>query len=295
MTKSAQFSLLAVWIAFGAATTGLACSDLNAPLYFQGMPIDAAGMDDPLPMGGVTLRFRAPTDKEQMQLDAQRAALAAAMPGYDADIPWVSRDKVHIEVSYKVTNVTDQAMFGPARSASFTVIVDGADQYTKYDSEVVAAALQQGNNNAKNYLPLIAVIPPKDLLAPGASFSGIVREDDFTEGELDLDALGRWNDTAMTDPTFAGVLINRSDVDAIGLGMVPGGTSVIPNSSRLRLNNPGLLVVPAMVEIDLRLKTDVPMHLEYFVRVRDDDDRLWHNDADPILQTNPTLFQPTIM
>jgi hypothetical protein len=31
-------------------------------------------------------------------------------------------------------------------------------------------------------------------LDAGASFSGIVREDDFAEGELDLDALGRWND-----------------------------------------------------------------------------------------------------
>lgn len=278
MTKCARFSLLAL-----AAATGLACSELNAPLYFQGDAIDAMGMDDPLPMGGITLRFRQPTDKEQMQLDAERTAR-----GYDADIPWVSRDKVHIEVSYKVTNTSQQA-------ATFTLIVDGADQYTKYDTEVVAAALQQGNNNEKTYLPLIAVIPPKDLLAPGASWSGIVREDDFTEGELDLDALGRWNDTAMTDPTFAGVLINRSDVDAIGLGMVPGGTSVIPNTSRLRLNDPGLLIVPAMVEIDVRLKTDVPMHLEYFVRVRDDDDRLWHNDTDPILQTNPTLFQPTIM
>ena len=288
MSKSARFSVLTVWIVFGATTTGLACSELNAPLYFKGDAIDAMGMDDPLPVGGITLRFRQPTDKEQMQLDAQRAALAAANPGYDADIPWVSRDKVHIEVSYKVTNTSQQA-------ATFTLMVDGADQYTKYDTQVVAAALAQGNNNQPTFLPLIAVIPPKDLLAPGASYSGIVREDDFTEGELDLDALGRWNDTAMTDPTFAGVLINRSDVDAIGLGMVPGGTSVIPNTSRLRLNNPGLLVVPAMVEIDLRLKTDVPMHLEYFVRVRDDDDRLWHNDADPVLQTNPTLFQPTIM
>ena len=295
MSKHARFTVLAAVCIASAATTGLACSELNAPLYFQGMPIDAMGMDDPLPMGGVTLRFRQPTDKEQMQLDAQRAALAAATPGYDADIPWVSRDKIHIEVSYKVTNITDQQNYGPPRAASFTLMVDGADQYTKYDTQVVAAALQQGNNNAPTFLPLIPVIPPKDLLAPGASFSGIVREDDFTEGELDLDALGRWNDTAMTDPTFAGVLINRSDVDAIGLGMVPGGTSVIPNTSRLRLNNPGLLVVPAMVEIDLRLKTDVPMHLEFFVRVRDDEDRLWHNDADPVLQTNPTLFQPTIM
>jgi hypothetical protein len=59
------------------------------------------------------------------------------------------------------------------------------------------------------------------------------------------------------------------------------------------MNDPGLLVVPAMVEVDLRLKTDVHMSVEYFVRVRDDDDRLLHNQPpDTLFQINPTLFQP---
>ena len=106
------------------------------------------------------------------------------------------------------------------------------------------------------------------MLAAGASYSGIVREDDFAEGELDLDALGRWNDADPASPTFAGVLINRSDVNPIGLNLVP------PN-----------LVVPAMFEVDVRLESTVPMRVEYYVRVRDDDDRLWHNDADDVYQT----------
>src|SRR4051794_29639874 len=80
------------------ATTTIACSDLNAPLYFGGPAIWAAGDDDPLPANGVKLRFRTPTMQEQMQLDAERDAR-----GYDMDIPWISRDKVHVEVSYKVT------------------------------------------------------------------------------------------------------------------------------------------------------------------------------------------------
>jgi len=29
--------------------------------------------------------------------------------------------------------------------------------------------------------------------------------------------------------------------------------------------------------------------------VRDDEDRLWHNDADDVLQPDPTLFQPPAM
>ena len=106
------------------------------------------------------------------------------------------------------------------------------------------------------------------MLEPGATYSGIVREDDFAEGELDLDALGRWNDADAASPTFAGVLINRSDVNPIGMNLVP------PN-----------LVVPAMVEVDVRLRSTVAMRCEYYVRVRDDDDRLWHNDADDVYQT----------
>jgi len=243
-----------------AGTGTLACQQLNAPLYFQGPTFEAAGGDDPLPTSGLSLHFRNPTDTERMQLAAQRDKL-----GYDGDIPWISRDKVHVEVSYKVTNLSDQA-------AAFTLMVDGANEYTKYDTQVVSMALQQGND-PPTFLPLIAVVP--QMLEANASYSGIVREDDFTEGELDLDALGRWLDTDPADPTFAGVLINRSEVNPIGLNLVP------PN-----------LVVPAMFEVDLRLQTAVPMRVEYFVRVRDDDDRLLHEDGDTQYDPAPALFQP---
>src|SRR5262245_5538062 len=139
-------------------------------------------------------------------------------------------------------------------------------------------------------LPLITTIQRE--LEPHASFSGIVREDDFAEGELDLDALGRWNDADAMSPTFAGVLLNRSDVNAIGLGLIPGGVTVDPMTGRRTLNNPGLLVVPALVEIDVRLRTDVQMDCEYYVRERDDDDRLLHNDGEDPYQISPTKVQP---
>jgi hypothetical protein len=261
-----------------AGTTALACSGLNGPLYFAGPTFEAAGGDDPLPTSGLTLRFRNPTDLERMQLDDMRT-----QRGYDADIPWVPRGKVHIEVSYKITNISDQ-------SASFTLMVDGASEFAKYDTQMVATALQQGND-PPTFLPLIPVVPPKDELPPGGSYSGIVREDDFTEGEMDLDALVRWNDANTASPTFAGVLINRSEVKPyIGMGMVPD-YGLDPNTNQLAIMHPGLLVVPAMIEIDLRLKTDVAMRCEYYVRVRDDDDRLLHNDGDTRFIPAPMLFQ----
>lgn len=268
-----RFALVAL-----VGTTALACST-NEPIYFQGTNIiEAQGGDDPLPFDGVTLRFRNPTDLERMQLDDMRTAR-----GYDADIPWVPRDRVHVEVSYKVTNLSDQY-------ASFTLMVDGASEFAKYDTQMVATALQQGND-PPTFLPLIPIVPPKDMLPPGGTFSGIVREDDFAEGEMDLDALGRWDDANTASPTFAGVLINRSEVvPYTGMGLVPD-YGPDPNTGQLARLHPGLLVVPAMIEIDLRLKTDVHMTCEYYVRVRDDDDRLWHNDSDTVFSPTPTLFQ----
>ncbi len=283
-----------------AGTATMACSDLNAPLYFGGPTLWAAGGDDPLPTSGVALRFRRPTMQEQMKLDAERTAL-----GYDMDIPWISRDKVHVEVSYKVTyrcpTAAERAQTGGPTfecktealpsNATFTLIADGASEYAKYDTEVVSAALMQAPNDPKVFLPLIATVP--QTLDVGKSFSGIVREDDFAEGELDLDALGRWNDPDTASPTFAGVLINRSEVPPyIGMGMVPG---YVKNGGTITRDNPNLLVVPAMYEVDLRLKADKPMVVEYFLRVRDDDDRLLHNDADRLYEPSPALFQPPAM
>ena len=253
MEKHRRLVLLAL-----AAAPTLACSNINTPIYFQGETVEAAGGEETIPFSGMTLRFRAPTEQEQMRLDEQRDAL-----GYDQDIPWISRDKVHIEVSYKVTNDSDEP-------GDFTLYIDGANEYTKYDVQAASAAL---GGDDPIFFPLITTIQ-RELPAKG-TFSGIVREDDFAEGELDLDALGRWNDTDAASPTFAGVLINRSDVNPIGLNLVP------PN-----------LVVPALFEIDVRLRTNVQMRVEYYVRVRDDDDRLWHNDADDVYEPAPALFQP---
>ena len=274
-----------------AGTAALGCS-VNAPLYFEGETFEAAGNEEMFPTTGLTLRFRQPTDLERMRLQEQADAL-----GYGMDVPWVSRDKVHIEISYKVTNLSDGM-------GSFALIVDGANEYTQYDTQLVAEGL---GGDDPVILPLITTVAR--TLEAGAAFSGVVREDDFAEGELDLDALGRWNDAdpnSTTGPTFAGVLINRSEVPPhIGMGMVPDYELVCPAGidpayceanpslkTELALKYPGRLVVPAMIVINVRLRATAAMRCEYYVRVRDDEDRLWHNDADDVFQPSPALFHP---
>ena len=156
----------------------------------------------------------------------------------------------------------------------FTLMVNGASELVKYDPEVVANALAEGNDRG----PLFPLMTSNPQTVPaGGTFSGLIREDDFAEAQLDIDALGRWLDT----DTFAGVLINRSEVNPVGLGLVPSN-----------------LVIPAFVEINVTLAVqgqDTPMTAEYVVRVRDDDDRLLHLDGDSLYQTSPTLFEPAIM
>jgi hypothetical protein len=258
MKTQFNFGVMLALAGTAAMAMAIGCS-VNAPLYFAGETFEAQGDEEMFPTTCLTLRFRQPTEREQMSLQEQAAAL-----NYGMDVPWVSRDKVHIEISYKVTNLSDGM-------GSFALIVDGANEYTLYDTQAVTDAI---GGDEPVILPLITTVAR--TLAPGATFSGIVREDDFAEGELDLDALGRWNDP--DGPTFAGVLINRSDVNPVGLNLVP------PN-----------LVVPAMIQINVRLRATSAMRCEYYVRVRDDDDRLWHNDADDVFQPSPATFQPVLM
>jgi hypothetical protein len=249
-----------------AALATLGCQ-VNTPLYFNGPTEDAvlmaSGGELLPPHNGVTLRFRNPTDKEREALAKEREER-----GYDQDIPWVSRDKVHIELTYVVKNLSDH-------DGVFDLMVNGATEYTKYDMDVVAMALGEDADEVGTLFPLMESKP--HTVPAGGSFRGTIREDDFNEAALDTDALGRWLD----EETFAAVLINRSEVSPIGMSMVP------PN-----------LVVPAFVEIDVSLQVsgrDTPMTAEYVVRVRDDDDRLLHLDGDSLYQTSPALFEPAIM
>jgi hypothetical protein len=247
-------------LVFAAAAAAAGCSGLNAPVYFNGPEaLEVSGMGTTLMPSldrrGIALRFRNPTQAEQAALDTQAQEL-----GFD--VPWVARDKVHIELSFTVTNVDTAA-------GMFNVMIDGADEFTQYDLRLVAA-LFTAQNQPPVYLPLIQSRP--QILQPGQSYTGTMREDDFAEAELDVDDMGRWM------APFAFVLINRSDVTPLP------ATVVIPP----------MVVVPALTEIDVYLVADKHMTCTYLVRVRDDDDRLLHQSTDTLFAPQPALYQPML-
>jgi hypothetical protein len=185
----------------------------------------------------VTLPFRQPTAAESAKLEEQTGAL-----GFPS--PWLKREEIALSVQYSITNL------GRARGTA-QILVDGANEFTSYDSAALQAAAEMAvaNNDEVIVLPLIATIPVQ--IDPGETKTGVIREDDFAEAELDLEAIGRW----MAPP--AAVLINFSEVNPIGLEQVPANK-----------------VVPAMFRVVVSLAAQQHMRLEFLVRVRDSRNRL---------------------
>jgi hypothetical protein len=237
------------------AALALGCQALNEPIYIAApATLDAGGGNPARVKGSIVLRFRQPTGDEQRKVDDQSAKL-----GFQ--VPWLRRDRIHLELLYTVSNVGGDP-------GTFAVGVDGASEMVKYDEDAVGQVFAAANQDPV-LIPLMAPVPR--TLGPGQMYQGTLREDDFLEGSLDLDAMGRWM------APFAAVLINRSDVNPIGLEMVP------PNA-----------VIPALQEVDVTLiATGAPMRCEFMVRVRDDDDQLLREAGDAnLFVPTPAVFTP---
>jgi hypothetical protein len=218
---------------------GAGCG-VNNPTYFTPPmgAVESGQGDGGAPSASVVvLPFRPPNDSESARLSQDSDAL-----GFQA--PWLARAQVALSVQYSITNMDERA--GTAQ-----LYVDGANEFTTYDRAALAAAAQAAamNNDEVVVLPLIQTIPVQ--VAPGETKTGTIREDDFAEAELDLDAIGRW----MAPP--AAVLINASEVNSIGLERVP------PNE-----------VVPALFQVTVTLVSQRHMKLDFLVRVRDSRERL---------------------
>lgn len=250
----------------------LAACHLNDPVYVPAtMSLEVDGQPMPAPAmagaggaggagsfgakGTVGLRLRASTAAE----DRDRLALQQRL-AYPVDLPQLREDRFHVEVRYTVTNLG-------AGPGTFTVHMDGADEFTRYDEDAVATAFTTANQDAQ-FFGLVEPTPV--VLGPGEIAQGIIREDDLHEAALDLDAMGRFM------APFLAVILNRSEVNPIGLDMLPPS-----------------FVRPALWEITLQFAATARMTCQFLVRVRDDDNRLWAT-GEPELVPQPVTYVPVI-
>jgi hypothetical protein len=232
---------------------------VNNPTYFPPMgplEVGAMGMPGEATMV-VTLPFRPPDAADLQALDD-----ASTARGYR--VPWLRRDRVALSISYTIANLDD----APGNAQ---LLINGASELASYDRAAIAMAMQMAavNNEAADVLSLIEVTPV--TVEPHQSVTGQVREDDFAEAELDLDAIGRW----MAAP--AAVLINASEVNPVGLEQVP------PD-----------LVVPAMFQLAVTFTATTHMRLDFLVRVRDKDGQLLGAGGAGAFTPTPAGYAPPV-
>ena len=125
-------------------------------------------------------------------------------------LPWLRADRVSLSLLYTITNLGDAPGDGPA----------GGRRGQRVRRLRRRGAAGGGHDDAEpaGRRGGAAGADPADAGArwrPGEVHRGIVREDDFDEAALDLDAIARFGAVP------ASVLINLSSANPIGLEMVP--------------------------------------------------------------------------
>jgi len=267
MNRKAMLTLAVASAFAGACGT-------NSPSYYPGttaLDVDGSGAEA---KETLQIPFRTPTQAEEQS----RQNLSAEV-GYE--VPWLREDRVHVELRFTITNLDPEA------AGSFSLNIDGASEFARYDSDAVAAAFEAVDMDAPAIHGVYQVLPPVNgQLSPGEVYQSAVREDDFREMALDLDALGRW-----MAPNFPAVLLYRSETDptdkhAEYQGLPPDPKTGTPTPVTR-------LIRPALWEVTPRFNANRAMRCEFLVRVRDDDGRLWEDGETQFLPAPPT-YAPTI-
>jgi hypothetical protein len=245
--------------AVAAVALAAACST-NEPSYYPAptaVEIGGGGMAMAEPYAAVDLPFRPPSDDERMQLgeDSQRLGFA---------VPWLRSDQVAVSVLYTVTNLGEQ-------TAEAKLELDGASEFANYDVVALRAAADAAVVNNDDQVEILPLVTIPLLIEGGGKVSGVLREDDFDEAALDLDALARFGAVP------AAVLINNSQKSQAGLDMLPAGH-----------------IRPALYRVRLALSGGGHLRLEFVVRVRDQGGQL-QNGGDPFAPAPPAYMPPMMM
>ena len=174
---------------------------------------------------------------------------------------------------YTVINIGD-------KEGTFRLLMDGANEFTRYDEDAVATAFTAANQDP---VAFGLIQPTPQTIGPGQVYQGTLREDDFHEASLDLDAMGRFM------ISFGQLLINRSEVLP-----VPRESSTPPVDCTQGCLPAKYSIRPALWEVTPRFNADQPMTFQFMIRVRDDDQRLWEDGETQFMPT-PTTYMPVVM
>jgi hypothetical protein len=231
----------------------------NNPAYFDGFEtlrldadaIAAAQMEGSMTAGPPDIGACVQTEYWIDYGEPTAAELAELQPegAEPADVtPWIQRDDLDLSVTWTLTNDSDATVRA-------WVTLDGATEF--YDWNPIAMYGIGGGEDAEElaFPSLLGYFPR--VLEAGEVMHGEFREDDMSEAAYDLDTLTRF-----CGGPFA-VLNNRSEAD-------PRGTEAVPDDA--------VIAGPAMLR--LTLGGDGPMHLEYAIRVRDDEGVLFDRRVD---------------
>lgn len=231
----------------------------NTPAYFEGFEtlrldaetLAAAQMEGSMTAGPPDIGAYVQTEYWIDYAQPTAAELAELQPegAEPAEVtPWIRRDDLDISVAWTLTNDSDQRVRA-------WVTLDGATEF--YDWNPIALYGIGGGEDAEElaFPSLLGYFPR--VLEPGQVMRGEFREDDTSEAMYDLDVLTRF-----CGGPFA-VLNNRSEAD-------PRGTEAVPTGA--------VIAGPAMLR--LTLGGDGPMHLDYAIRVRDDEGVLFDRRVD---------------
>ena len=243
----------------------LAAWGCNDPVYLaETAPVPTTvGM-----MGGTgpgmalyVLPVRKPTAMERQQLATLQQTAKLPMP-----VPWAQARDFDVEIQYSLKNLDAQAI-------TAYLMVNGGNEFGDY----TPGAYINPNANAEDQTPpppLIATEPVS--IMPGATVTGTLREDQFQESAIDLEAITRYPDPAGIRNTPFMVIEHLSTVSSIGLAGVPKGD-----------------ITPAHVRYAFVFASDGKAQMDYTVRVRDHNGKLaLPTDKDLYVSTAATLAPP---
>lgn len=250
----------------GVCLLVLAACGCNNPTYLaEKGPIET----QPAMMGGgftpgtdlYVLPVRRPTSAERQALGKLQQKLM--LP--DA-VPWAQARDFDIEIEWSVRNADMQKV-------TAFVACDGGNEFGDY----VPGNYIDPNANVEDQAP------PPDLLSsppleldPGATVTGVFREDDLQESALDLEAITRYPSGGDVMATPFIVIEHRSNVSSLGLDAIPAGD-----------------ITPAHVRYQLTVSADGHVVMDYTIRVRDHNGKLAKpTDKDLYVNDAATLPPP---